>query len=272
MSDCGVVTRVLIAAGFALSIWASIWASAGLAALDLEAADPAERGASTALALVARFSPRPGGTAAVYGFKPFGLAEIDFAAVAVTVSAGRFPEGAVISYERLGAPSYAEQTWGLALGSGFGPVTVEPRLRVAGISAAGGFDDWAVLVDLAARSRISRSLRVAAALENPLSLGLVRAKGSVPQRVRVGLGVLAADGLGFGFEMVKEPRFAASFRSGVEWRAAGCFVVRSGVRTSPAVVSFGIGLAWKAVTLDWAVACDFELGVTYEAGLTVAWK
>jgi hypothetical protein len=190
----------------------------------------------------------------------------------VALPAGKSPRGVTISYERLTALSYSEQTCAVSTVLACGPAAIEPRLRVGGVVADGGFGDWAAVVDVAAGTRITASLRAAVALENPLALGLVREGGVLPQRLKIGLGILASERLGFGFEMVKEPRFPTGFRSGVEWNLVEGVFIRSGVRTSPADVSLGLGIAWGWITFDLASAYHFDLGATYEAGITLVWK
>jgi hypothetical protein len=208
----------------------------------------------------------------VYGFKPFGLSEIDFTSVSAAFPMSGFFRGVGISYARLAALSYCEQTWATSVVLGCGPALVEPRLRLGGMELDGAFQDWAVLVDLAAKGQVTDALKLAVALENPLALGSVKEQGRVPQRLRVGVGILASGNLGCGFEVVKEPRFPVSVRSGIEWNALRGICVRCGVRTSPAEVAFGVGLRRGWVALDVASGFNFDLGATHEAGITLIWK
>jgi hypothetical protein len=208
----------------------------------------------------------------VYGFRPFGLSQIDFASVSVALPMRGFLKRAGVSYARLTALSYCEQTWAASVVLGCGRALVEPRLRLGALELDGALQDWAVLVDLAARGRVTDALTLAVAVDNPLALGLAREHGGVPQRLKLGLGILASANLGFGFEVVKEPRFPTSVRSGVEWKVLRGACVRCGIKTSPAEVAFGVGFRCGWVAIDVASGLNFDLGATHEAGLTLIWR
>ena len=253
------------------------------AAFEAEAQGPAERAAGTALALgLAPGSPdspasgasdRARSTAvSVYGFKPFGLGPVDLAAASVTVPLGRAVTSASVSYVRLAAANYDEQVWTARVRLACGRAVAEPGVRVGLVELDGTLEDWAVLVDLAAATYVTGALEVAVGLENPFAMGLAAEHGGVPQRLRAGLGVVASGKLRFGFEVVKEPRFPVSVRSGVDWKVSRGVAVRSGLKTSPAEVAFGIGLTRGWITFDVASSLNFELGSTHEAGITLRWK
>ena len=246
-------------------------ASPGRSAFEAEAVGPAERGAGTAMALSlgdTTISP----AFSVYGFNPFGLSQIDFASVSVAVPMRGALKRAAFSYTRLAALSYCEQTWTASAALGRGRALVEPRLRLGCLELDGALQDWAVLVDLAARGQVTDALTLAVAVENPLALGLVKEHSGVPQRLKFGLGILASGKLGFGFEVLKEPRFPISVRSGVEWNASRGVCVRAGMRTSPAELAFGVGLRHGWVAIDVASGFNLDLGTTHEAGITLIWK
>jgi hypothetical protein len=253
------------------------------AAFELEALSPAERGAATAMALgllPGSLATRSAGPAdatgrpmlEAYGFKPFGLGELDFASVSVAFPVRGPVRWAGISYARLAGLSYCEEVWAVSAALGRGRTVIEPKLRLGTVRLDGALEDWAIAADLGAETRLARALSLAVTAENPLALGLAREHGGVPRRLRLGLGMRAGEGLGFGFEVVKEPRFALATRSGIEWRPGFGLSVRAGIRTSPAELAFGVGLRRGWIAIDIASAFNFELGTTHEAGLTLMWK
>jgi len=237
------------------------------AVFDAEAVSPAERGAATALAL----APRPTRAVSVYGFKPFGLEQIDFLALSVEFPVRGGAWGVGLACQRLTALAYTEQVGAVSLVVRSGRVAVTPTVRVGTVQSRPGFSDWAVVADVAATARVTGSVEVAVAVENPFAIGLVGEGSRIPRRLRLGLGTLVSATVGWGAEVLKEPGFPLSIRSGIEWAAAKAITVRTGARTCPAEMAFGLGFRRGRVAVDLASALAFELGTTYEAGVTVTW-
>ena len=269
----------LAAAGAAAGLWL-VAASIALAAFELEALGPAERGSATRLALGV-FEERRGSAdssasrpvaLAAYGFRPFGVCGIDFAAVSARLPVGRPADSVELAYRRLAAPAYLEQTYLVSATIGAGGAVVEPAVRLGTVAADGTFADWVILADISAGAAVSPDIRVAVEADNPLGLGLVREGSRCPRRLCLGLGVRVSKSLSLGLEAAKTGGERTCFRSGVEWATTGALAVRVGLGTCPEEFAFGVGLRLGRIVFDAATSVNLDLGVTHEAGLTVLWK
>ncbi|MFZ1948181.1 MAG: hypothetical protein WAW06_11595 [bacterium] len=285
--------ELLVAAPVAAAL-SLLLATAAWAAFDLEPVGPAERGCAVRVALMGfgegfqrgvadgsgltDSSAALGGRSAraasvsIYGFRPFGVSGIDFAAVSA-----RFPVGAPgnclgIGYGRLEAPGYLEHTYLVSAGIGAGCAVIRPAVQLGAVIAEGAFADWAALAGISAAAAVSSDIRVAAEVHNFLGLGLMREGSRCPRRLCVGLGVRASPGLRFGIEAAKSAGAPTCFRSGVEWEAARAIALRAGLGTSPKEFAVGVGLRLGRVVLDAASSVNLDLGATHEAGLTVLWE
>lgn len=265
-------------------------ATVAWAAFELEAVGPVERGCATRLALMgfgevgedgvgttdssAAVSARAARAASVsiYGFRPFGVSGIDFAAVSARLRVGATADRVELAYRRLEAPGYLEQTYLVSVGIRAGSAVLRPVVRFGTVAADGAFADWAVLAGVSAAAAVSPDIRIVAEADNPLGMGLVREGSRCPRRLRLGLGVCASPGLRFGFEADKTGGMPTCFRSGVEWKTADSIALRAGLGTSPKEFAVGVGLRLGRVVVDAASSVDLDLGVTHEAGLTVLWR
>lgn len=264
----------------------------GLASFELDPVDPRERGSATLLAVgITGGSSKDGSprgalhpplpeslqsevptAARFYAFKPFGIREIDFAAVAVEIPICMRIRSLAVSYQRLAALSYTEEVYLLSARVATLDALIEPTIRFGVVRDGESFGDHACLIDLRAETWALATVKVAAQVKNILGSGLVGEGSRCPTRVSAGVGLAVSDCLGFGVEVGKESGLPVCVASGVEFEAAGGFVVRAGTKTYPRGISFGVGLRRGPLALDVGSSVDLELGATHEAGVALLWK
>lgn len=279
------VLRSALPAGL-LALW-FLHPRAGLASFELDPADPLERGSATLLAVglagadpaawvessppESVHSSRPS-MVRLYAFRPFGIREVDFAAVAVRVPVGVRFEQVTVSYQRLGALSYTEEVYLVSARFATRRGLIEPAIRLGTVRDGEIFRDHAWLVDLGAEVRPAAAIRVAARLKNLLGSGLAGEGSRCPMGVAAGVGLAVSGNLGFGVEVEKESGFPLCVASGVEFRAAGGLALRAGTKTYPREIACGIGFRRGWLALDVGSSVNLELGATHEAGVTLFWE
>jgi hypothetical protein len=248
------------------------------ASFDIRPLSPAERGAANGLALGLaeetsgdRDADESGGprlrTLQVYGFRPFGLDEVDFVAASADFALRR-SVALAMSYHMLSALSYRERALVLSCRLESGMLEFEPAVRAGAVTLDQSVIDWTVLFDLALHARPLSGVKVFFGASNPFALGLVRSGARCPTDIRAGLGYKVHTGLAFGVEIWKEGGFPTSVATGVELFLADPVRLRTGMRTHPKEFSVGLGLRWGRLVLDTSSSFHLDLGVTHEAGLT----
>lgn len=268
--------RVLAAAVAALAVLAA--GSGAMAAFDLLPVRPEERGAATSLA----FGPAgvwadssgnpPSASASIFGFKPFGVREIDFAAVSAEIPVNARLRKVALSYRRLDALGYCEEVCSASAAFAAGRATLTPTVRVGLAKADGDLVDWALLFDISAEAEASAGVWIRSLLENPLGFGLRREASRCPARIAVGVGAAVASGLTFGIEIAKTAGYATAVASGLEFAPARTVRLRAGLKTCPKEFTFGAGVRLGRIAFDVGSSIDLALGVTHEAGATFFWK
>ena len=251
-------------------------ASEAFAAFDLIPLRPAERGSATALALGladagAGTAAKPDASACVFGFKPHGISEIDFAAASVEIPIASRLKTLTFSYSRLGALGYREEVYGASAGFGAAGTIVSPGIRVCVAQTDDRLSDWAVFLDICADSRLSPGVRTRAYIDNALGSGLIRHGGRCPTRMGAGLGIAAAPNLTVGIEIGKTAGFPTVVSSGAEFSPVGILKIRSGLKTYPKEFTFGAGVRIGRIELDLGSSVNLALGITHEAGATFFW-
>jgi len=249
-----------------------------MAAFDLISIRPEERGSATALALAPAGNwadssgGRPLARASVFGFKPFGMREIDFAAVSAEIPLGARLRKVVLSFSRLDVLNYCEEVYSASSAFAAGSAVVTPTVRAGLAKADGDLQDWALLFDIAAEAEVSDALRIRACFENPMGWGLLREGSRCPARVSVGAGAAVAPDLTFGIEITKTAGYATAVASGLEFAPANAVRLRAGLRTYPKEFTFGAGVRIGRIAFDVGSGINLALGVTHEAGVTLFWK
>jgi hypothetical protein len=242
------------------------------AAFDIYALAPRERGAATGLVSRPAEKPYVRGAVTIYGFRPFGMADIDFIGIRAAVPIQRIRSRYSIAYHRLSALSYVEDTFEFAWGFDLKGIWFEPAVTLGRVSVGGDVMDWALFPDLSLRAALSNEANLAVKVKNPLGLKLTRNGSTCPQRIMGGLTYLVSADLMCGIEVLKEPQFPTSIRTGAEWHLFDRLSLRSGLSTHPEEFCFGIGVRVRSLLIDLAMSHNLDLGTTNEVGATYRWE
>jgi hypothetical protein len=242
------------------------------ACFDLEPPTPAERGAATRLALgMAGYDPGGEYTVACYGFKPFGLRQINFGAVSVCLPLSRRVHSVGISYQRLEAFSYAEETHEIRCAFKVRNLGCSPAIRLGTVRSDADLVDYAILFDVALEARPREGIKTSFQLKNPFGLGMRRTGGPCPTLIAMGLGYLVTGRIGWGAEIRKQGGHETSVAMGIEWALPGRLRLRAGLRTYPEEFCLGIGLSLGGCVVDVATSCNLNVGNTHEFGVAYRW-
>jgi hypothetical protein len=274
---------LLAAASLAVFVCAVVLTAGGVrASFEIDPVSPAERGAATHVALgraeAASSSPyrarrgAPGsGAVRVYGFKPFEVRDIDFAAIWVSVLFGRDTHALCLSYQRLKAVSYLEETYRISHGVRVGKLWCLPAVRLGSVTFDSQWLDWTVLFDLAFSVDLGDGRDIFVGLKNPLVSGLARSGGECPASAAIGFGCPVSRQLGCGIEVAKQAGHPTSIAAGVEWSLRGGITLRTGIRTYPKEFCVGVGFRLHRTAVDVAASVLPDLGVTHETGASYRW-
>lgn len=271
------ITRRLVA-GAVLVLAILEGGTPAMAAFDLVPVRPEERGSATALALGPAGAwrdstgARPRARASVFGFKPFGVREIDFAALSAEIPVNARLRKVAVAYRRLDVLGYCEEVYSASAAFAAGDAVVTPTVRAGLAKADGDLEDWALMFDVSAEAQASAALWIRAHLENPLGSGLLRDGSPCPARIAVGVGAAVASDLTFGIEIAKTAGYATAVASGLEFAPARAVRLRAGLKTCPKEFTFGAGVRVGRVAFDVGSSINLALGVTHEAGATFFWE
>jgi hypothetical protein len=277
---CGLCLRSMLAfVALAAIVAVLLPAPAAQACFDLEPVTPAERGAATHLAvgMVDRAGRARRGnegdrlSIACYGFKPFGLDEVDFGAVTVSVPLDLPVHRINLSYMRLKAFSYVEETYETSWLISTRGLGCLPAVRLGTARLDGDLLGWTVLIDLAFEARPATGTRISIDLTNPAGLGLRKGNGTCPTVISVGLGYLVTPRIAWGGAVRKQGGHETSVAMGFEWAILDRLDLRAGLKTYPEQFSVGTGLCLGGCTVDIATSVNLEVGTTHEFGVACAW-
>jgi len=253
------------------------------AAFEIDAVSPAERGAATHLALGradgslgleyrGHSGASGSGSVRIYGFKPFGVPEIDFAALWASVFLGQDTHNLCVSYQRLKVLSYLEETYLVSHGLRFGALWCLPTVRIGTVAFDGRRLDWAALFDMALSIDVGDGRDIFVGLKNPLVSGLAESGCVCPASVAIGFGCPVSRSLGCGVEIAKQAGNPTSLAAGVEWSIHGGVILRTGLRTYPQEFCLGVGVRLGRTAVDIAGSSVTDLGTTHEIGASCTWE
>lgn len=214
----------------------------------------------------------PGGLSQIEGFelnlfyqKPFGLPDVDFATLALSlpVSSFRTTFGAV----SLGNSIFSEQKLAAAFSHHYrqrlyyGVLLSYWRTHIKDYGTSG-----AMAVDAGIIYPISNHLVFGAAAQN-----LNRAQRgaeALPQTLSAGIRFESAYNLSLSLEIFKDVRFAEEMRFGTEYRPFEKIALRAGTATHPNRFSAGFGVSIRYFAMDYAFFTHNDLGTTHQFSLT----
>jgi hypothetical protein len=277
-------TGIRVTAVATLGLVAVGWPRAGLAVFEIDGSGPRQRGCATAMALGPMGTPPAGclvwpagcegasGEIEIYGFRPFGLRQVDFAAISARVARGGALREVGVSCQRLQAAGYHEEVYSVRVSLAAGPVLVRPAVRFGMTGVEDMFADWALLADCRASVLVHQCLRAEVGLDNPFGLGLHRGGSRAPTALDAGLAVAASDQLTFGMELAKSNGFPTCLATGIELESRGGLRLRAGVKTCPREMALGVGLSRGTIAVEVASSINLDLGATHEAGVRLLWR
>nr|NQU92522.1 hypothetical protein [Bacteroidota bacterium] len=180
--------------------------------------------------------------------------------------AGTF--GASLSY--FGYPKYNETKIGLAYAKNFGGViAIGVQLDYLGTSIADNYGQKGVAtIEIGILSKINENLYLGAHVFNP-----VRAKISdynderIPTIFRVGSVYHIDKNLLVTAEVEKDLEYDPMLKLGMEYRIIKQVIVRGGVSTNPGIYSFGFGLDFDKLMIDFSSTIHEVLGYSPQISL-----
>ncbi|MEW5800188.1 MAG: hypothetical protein AB1728_14415 [Bacteroidota bacterium] len=92
----------------------------------------------------------------------------------------------------------------------------------------------------------------------------------IPRVLLAGLSYRVLENALFTIDLVKDVRYDATFRAGIEFSPHEIFIVRSGVQGEPSRLFGGIGLRITPFVIDYGTATHDDLGLTHSIGISFA--
>jgi len=217
----------------------------------------------------------PGGLARMSGIeaalfyqKPFGLDDIRFGSISLTLPFWQYRVGVGLTHLGLGA--YREQKFTVAFSHHyrkklyFGVGLTYQSLSITGYGATGTFGlDLGVLVPLTPELNLGVQTRNI----NRASVG--ESAETLPQILKTGLSFRAHTKLLLAFELFKDVRFPEEFRFGTEFKPVKGLALRAGMASNPDRFSSGFGIEKSIFKIDYAFFTHNDLGLTHQLSFSV---
>jgi hypothetical protein len=206
--------------------------------------------------------------AAFYSPQPFGMTELSLASFALAHPTSYGEIG--FSVNRFGFDLYREVSGMLSYANSykdafsFGINLTYNSLAVKNYGSAS-----AIGVDVGILATIASGLcwGFYAANVNAPSIGQVKEK--LPQLYASGLSFKPADGLLLGLDVIKDVRYPALLRAGLEYKVVDPVSLRVGVGNNPTKFSSGLGIHYSFVHFDYAMTTHPDLGLSHQFSVAV---
>lgn len=214
---------------------------------------------------------KAGEVSAFYSPQPFGLTELSLSSVAVVqptsfgsfgIAGSRF--GFELYREISGTVSYANSYDDIFF---FGVNVTYNSLTIKNYGSAS-----AIGVDIGVLTKITGDLRWGffAANINAPTIGQAREK--LPQVYSTGLSYSPVSSLLVGVDVVKDVRYSAVVKGGLEYNLVDVVSLRAGVGSNPTKFSSGLGVHYSYVQFDYALTSHQELGLSHQFSVTINFK
>jgi hypothetical protein len=206
--------------------------------------------------------------AAFYSPQPFGMTELSLASFALAHPTSYGQVG--VSVNRFGFDLYREVSGILSYANSYRDVfSFGINLTYNSLAIKNYGSASAIGVDIGILATITRGLRWGffAANVNAPSIGQAREK--LPQVYASGLSLRPADGLLLGLDVIKDIRYPALLRGGLEYRLVDLVSLRVGVGNNPAKFSSGLGVHYSFVHFDYAMTTHPDLGLSHQFSVAV---
>jgi hypothetical protein len=206
--------------------------------------------------------------AAFYSPQPFGMTELSLASFALVHPTSYGEVG--LSVNRFGFDLYREMSGILSYANSYRDVfSFGINLTYNSLAIENYGSALAIGVDIGVLATITGGLRWGffAANVNAPSIGQAREK--LPQVYSSGLSFSPADGLLLGLDVIKDIRYPALLRAGLEYRLVDPVSLRVGVGNNPTKFSSGLGIHYSFVHFDYAMTTHPDLGLSHQFSVAV---
>lgn len=206
-------------------------------------------------------------TSAIFSFEnKFNVEGLNTMAAGILTPA---PGGAVgISLFRFGDDLYSEQTASLSYGNKFGIASLGFRVNYLQYNIEGFGTKGVFTLDFGGIAGITPHLLFGAYIRNVNQAKLAElADERAPTVLNAGLSYRPTDKVIFNIEAEKDIDYEAFIRVGLEYKFLKKLAVRTGIRTDPFINYFGLGIALRKLTIDYALTPDPLLGISHQASV-----
>jgi len=186
--------------------------------------------------------------------------------VVLPTNSGNF--GLNISY--FGYPKYNESKIGLSYARSFGDVlAIGLQLDYLLTSIAEDYGKKGVATfEIGILSKINENLTLGAHVFNPISAKLAEYDDERIQAIiRVGAAYAFDNNIIVSVEVEKDMEYDPIFKLGLEYRIIEKIYVRGGISTNPGLYSFGFGLDFKKLKIDFSSSVHQTLGYSPQISL-----
>ena len=211
---------------------------------------------------------RGGEISAFYSPQPFGLTELSLASFVFVhptpfgsfgVSGNRF--GFELYREVSGTFSYANsyrEVFSYGININYNSLTIK---NYGSASVIG--------VDLGLLATITSGLRWGFFASNLNAPTIGQSKEKLPQVYASGISYVPLNGLLIAVDVVKDIRYAAFVRGGLEYKPVDVVSLRVGAGSNPTKFSSGLGIRYSYVQFDYALTTHQDLGLSHHFSVTV---
>ena len=202
-------------------------------------------------------------------YQPFGVSELTHLNAAGVLATGAGSFGLTVNY--FGFDLYNEQRIGLAYGRRLAErFYLGAQLNYLGLDLAEYGSRGLVSFELGIQSDISQTVRLGAALRNPVRQSL-NEDVQLPSVLVIGLDYEPSTKAQLLLEVEKDIDRPIRLRTGLEYRFLEALALRIGLRTAPAEPTFGLGIrAGERLRIDAAGAVHPNLG--WSSGVSVRYE
>jgi hypothetical protein len=206
--------------------------------------------------------------AAFYSPQPFGMTELSLASFALVHPTSYGEVG--FSVNRFGFDLYREVSGILSYANSYRDIfSFGINLTYNSLAIKNYGSTSTIGVDIGILTTVTRGLHWGffAANVNVPSIG--QAKEKLPQLFASGLSFRPADGLLLGLDVIKDVRYPALLRGGLEYKVVDPVSLRVGVGNNPTKFSSGLGIHYSFVHFDYAMTTHPDLGLSHHFSVAV---
>lgn len=220
----------------------------------------------------------PGGLARMSGIEtalfyqePFGLDDIRFGSLSLTLPLWSYRVGIGISY--LGLDVYKEQNFAAAFSHHyrnklyFGVGVTYQTLSITGYGSTGTFG-----LDVGVLAALTPNLNLGLQTRNINRASIGQSGDTQPQILKTGLSFQPHAKLLVAFEIFKDVRFPQEFRFGTEFKPVKGLALRAGIASNPDRFSSGFGIEKSIFKIDYAFFTHNDLGLTHQLSFSIHWS